>query len=322
MPRSIGQLWSKKKQVWSKSTILRREHTNLWESTHLKVHLKRIIISSTPKMSLNQENNIHVPNFHLAQLIHEYDIVNRHGKINNEMMSSILYLIKSESMATFYESICKKFSWNFDKNLFDEMKVKNEKSALSFDDKLKDLENHGGEIEILDALFDKAKFWSLVGEFTLSSSAYDKIITRDKTSTARKIDSWMGKARICLFEMNFSFLKDCITNLKALVEIGGDWDRRNRLKVYEALYHITQREFHNAAKLLLDSVSTFACDEICTYNQFMIYMVIANIMTLPRIDLFNKVVVNPQVISVIRLYHFTSFIILIFFNAFFLEKFQ
>jgi hypothetical protein len=48
---------------------------------------------------------------------------------------------------------------------------------------------------------------------------------------------------------------------------GGDWDRRNRLKVYEALSFIMSRNFSKAAELLLDCIATFTCVELTSYNQ-------------------------------------------------------
>lgn len=48
---------------------------------------------------------------------------------------------------------------------------------------------------------------------------------------------------------------------------GGDWDRRNRLKIYEAMYLITNRSFKKAADLLLDCIATFTCVELTSYNQ-------------------------------------------------------
>lgn len=48
---------------------------------------------------------------------------------------------------------------------------------------------------------------------------------------------------------------------------GGDWDRRNRLKVYEAMSLITARNLKKAAELLLDCIATFTCVELTGYNQ-------------------------------------------------------
>jgi len=39
-----------------------------------------------------------------------------------------------------------------------------------------------------------------------------------------------------------------------LIEEGGDWDRRNRLKVYQGLHALMMRDFKTAAKQFLDSL--------------------------------------------------------------------
>lgn len=80
---------------------------------------------------------------------------------------------------------------------------------------------------------------------------------------------------------------------------GGDWDRRNRLKVYLAVQRITQRDFEGAAPLLLDVISTFTCYEICDYNTFVFYTVLMAMVTLPRIQLKARVVDSPDILSVI-----------------------
>ena len=80
---------------------------------------------------------------------------------------------------------------------------------------------------------------------------------------------------------------------------GGDWDRRNRLKVYMALQRVTQRDFTGAAPLLLDVISTFTCYEVCTYHTFVFYAVLMGMVTLPRIQLKARVVDSPDILSVI-----------------------
>ena len=109
----------------------------------------------------------------------------------------------------------------------------------------------------------------------------------------------MSKTRI-LFELNMTSLKEYIAESKRLVDLGGDWDRRNRLKVYEALFLITRRDIHAAAALMLDCVATFSCTELCSYQTFIFYTIITNIMALPRSKFEKKLVRNPQIISVMR----------------------
>jgi len=61
----------------------------------------------------------------------------------------------------------------------------------------------------------------------------------------------------------------------SLIDSGGDWDRRNRLKVYRALHHLSIRDFKEAADLLIDSLSTFTSTELMEYEEFVAYTVLA-----------------------------------------------
>ena len=74
-----------------------------------------------------------------------------------------------------------------------------------------------------------------------------------------------------------------------LVEKGGDWDRRNRLKVYRGLHSLSIRQFKRGGELLLDALSTFTATELISYNDFVASTIIANVLTLNRPDLKKKV---------------------------------
>ena len=76
----------------------------------------------------------------------------------------------------------------------------------------------------------------------------------------------------------------------SLVEEGGDWDRRNRLKVYQGIYFLSIRDFKSAANNFLDSISTFTSYELMDYKTFVTYTVsmIASMIALERVDLRQK----------------------------------
>jgi 26S proteasome regulatory subunit N7 len=80
-----------------------------------------------------------------------------------------------------------------------------------------------------------------------------------------------------------------------LIEEGGDWDRRNRLKVYNGVHLISIRQFKHGGELLLDVLSTFTATELLSYNDFVALTVIANTLSLKRVDLKKKV--SPFLIS-------------------------
>jgi 26S proteasome regulatory subunit N7 len=67
-----------------------------------------------------------------------------------------------------------------------------------------------------------------------------------------------------------------------LIDSGGDWDRRNRLKVYRALHHLSIREFSQASELLIDSLSTFTATELMEYDDFVALTVLAGALGCDR----------------------------------------
>ena len=44
-----------------------------------------------------------------------------------------------------------------------------------------------------------------------------------------------------------------------LLEKGGDWERKNKLKVYEGIYRLIVRDFEAASTLFVDVIPTFNC---------------------------------------------------------------
>ena len=58
-----------------------------------------------------------------------------------------------------------------------------------------------------------------------------------------------------------------------------------------------ERDFKSAAELLLDGVATFTCTELCSYESFIFYAVLTNVLYLKRPDLKKKIVDGPEVRS-------------------------
>jgi hypothetical protein len=79
---------------------------------------------------------------------------------------------------------------------------------------------------------------------------------------------------------------------RRLVDAGGDWDRRNRLKVYRALHLLSIRQFSKAAPLLLDALPTFTATELIAYEEFVGLCVVAGVFALERKEVRKKVRLN------------------------------
>ena len=95
------------------------------------------------------------------------------------------------------------------------------------------------------------------------------------------------------------FVKKQVDRANMLVESGGDWDRRNRLKAYKGLHLLTIRSYNLAAPFLLDSLSTFTSYELCSYSSLVIYAVLAGSLSLKRVDFKAKVVDAPEIKAIL-----------------------
>src|ERR1700738_5194738 len=77
-------------------------------------------------------------------------------------------------------------------------------------------------------------------------AAYEEVF--EKTGVlGTKIDLVLAIIRMGLFYGDKLLVKKHVDRAKALVESGGDWDRRNRLKAYQGLYLLMVRSYALAA---------------------------------------------------------------------------
>lgn len=105
--------------------------------------------------------------------------------------------------------------------------------------------------------------------------------------------------RIGIFFGDKVSVKKNIERAGTLIEDGGDWDRRNRLKAYKGLHMLTIRSYNLAAPLLLDSLSTFTSYELCSYSALVIYSVLAGSLSLKRVDFKEKVVDAAEIKAIL-----------------------
>ena len=95
-------------------------------------------------------------------------------------------------------------------------------------------------------------------------------------------------------------LKKDVNTCKALVEDGADWDKKNKLKIFEGVYCMLVRDLPRAADLLLSSIATFTCVELMSYKDFVFYTVVTAMVTQDRKTIRKEVVHSPDILAVIR----------------------
>ena len=243
------------------------------------------------------------PRFELAQEAFRYGLClrDKDEKEGQILEKKLKEEIGSKQMAPFYEWCCGKFGWAVDEKWLSEMRAANETERLELEAKLEEATKNAGDTEVLDALFDAAQFYARIGDRQKAFIANDKVRDRQKVSSGKRVDSVINKIRLSLFYLDdLVVAKEQLLEAKKLAETGGDWDRNNRLAVYEAIYELANRDVDSAAKVFLGGVATFSCPEICSYPDFVFYAVLTNLLALERPELKKKIIDGPDVLVVIR----------------------
>ncbi|KAI9854576.1 MAG: hypothetical protein M1824_000283 [Vezdaea acicularis] len=188
------------------------------------------------------------------------------------------------------------FPW--DEKLYESLKSENSKELEEFEKEEQEATEKAGETEIQAAKGKRAEFWARVGDKDKAISSYEAVF--EKTGIlGTRIDLVLAMIRVGLFFGDKLLVKKTVDRAKALVESGGDWDRRNRLKAYEGLHLLTTRSYDLAAPLLLDSLSTFTSYELCGYSTLVTYAILAGSVSLKRVDFKQKVVDAPEIKAIV-----------------------
>ncbi|KPM37378.1 hypothetical protein AK830_g9168 [Neonectria ditissima] len=201
--------------------------------------------------------------------------------------SSLVGMIATKPTATIVN-----LPW--DEGLYNKLKEDNDRELDEFKKEEDEAEEQAGDTEIIAAKGKRAEFWAR----DKAIAAYESVFEKTGILGA-KIDLVLAIIRMGLFYGDKPLVKKHVERAKTLVETGGDWDRRNRLKAYEGLHLLTLRSYNLGAPLLLDSLSTFTSYELCTYSNLVVYSVLAGSVSLKRIDFKSKVVDAPEIKAIL-----------------------
>lgn len=240
-----------------------------------------------------------MPNLEVAQvkfqLQHCAETTEEKKRLSDQLMTAI----QKDQMGPFYKQCVRDLKWDEDAKLKKDLAEANKKELQNLEDKIKDAEESLGESEIREALLNKAEYLVKVGDKEAAVTAIRKTIEKT-VGLGNRMDMVFLLIRLGLFYMDHDLVTRNLDKAKQLLEEGGDWDRRNRLKVYNGLYALAVRDFAQAAKLFLETVSTFTSYELMSYEQFVKYAVYASVIALDRGELHDKVVKGSEIAEVMH----------------------
>ncbi|CAI8619227.1 unnamed protein product [Vicia faba] len=102
--------------------------------------------------------------------------------------------------------------------------------AKAGSDGIADAEDNLGESEVREAHLAKSLFFIRIGD---KEKALEHLkITETKTvAVGQKMDLVFYTLQLGFFDMDFDLISKSVDKAKSLFEEGGDWERKNRLKV-------------------------------------------------------------------------------------------
>lgn len=213
--------------------------------------------------------------------------------------AQLMHAIKRGNMAPLYKACCEDLGWMVDDALLAEMEAANTAELERLKAAIKDAEDNLGSSEIREAYLANAEYLSLIGAKDKAVSALRDAMEKT-SSTGQRMDITFLLCRLGMFWGDDDLVKRNIDKAEALLEEGGDWDRRNRLKVYKGCFHIASRDFKAAAEQLLSTVSTFTSTELLEYEDFVTLTVLSAIVAVDRPELKKKVVNGPEIQEVLH----------------------
>ena len=154
-----------------------------------------------------------------------------------------------------------------------------EQKIKEFDKKIEDCKEREGDVEVRDNILDKAEW--LKDEARdyphaerIFREAYDM-----SGGASRKMEILFEIILMNLEKYDLDALKKDVATCKQLVEDGADWDKKNKLKIFEGVYCMLIRDFKRASDLLLSSIATFTAVELLEYADFIFYAVLMGLLT-------------------------------------------
>lgn len=182
-----------------------------------------------------------------------------------------------------------------------EMEVTIEKTLTKFDEDIKDSKENLGDIEVLDLYKKKLMFSYYSKPEADTLKVLEELNGLKGISTGQKIDNCLLKLRLGLFFKDFGILESTIEEIDKFLEVGGDWERRNRFKVYKGLYYILKRNFKQASENFIPTISTFTSTELMSYKEFLKYCIYSASISLNRVEFKEKIIDSAPIKAILTL---------------------
>lgn len=203
--------------------------------------------------------------------------------------------IREGKMLPYYKSLCQAYGWEIDNNIVKEFEHVNEEEKDHLEDVIVKATENKSEEDVRIGYQNLAMFHLRVGDFEKSKQTLADLLDHT-VGLGQKIDAVFCQMRLGFFFKDYSNINELLDSAHSLINAGGDWERKNKLKVYEGLVLCYKRNFLQAAELFISTIATYAAVELFSHKDFIYRTVVLGILSLNRTDFRDKIV-KPTEIS-------------------------
>ncbi|EPY38002.1 26S proteasome regulatory subunit N7 [Angomonas deanei] len=204
--------------------------------------------------------------------------------------------MRTHHMAPYIRMIQAAMGWDdFTEAELAEMDKINAGKLEQWESKARDATDNLGDVEVRDALQGKCDLYARIGDLDNFLQANDACSVKTLAAGPR-MDLCFQRVRMGIAFSDNNIAAEGLQKAQKLM-LSSDWERRNRLKVYEGVYYIFVRDFKKGSELLLESINTFASGELLSFKDFVFVTIIASLPVLSRGELKKKIIDSPEVLS-------------------------
>ena len=246
-------------------------------------------------------SEVFLPNINVIEWVHELRLPEQLSSAEQKEHAErcLLEHVKRDEMLPFYHQLVQEFHWPLDTDLVERLTQANEKESKALDDALTDAEENFGDTEVKVALLAKANFLCRIGDLDGCITAYEK--AREKTvGSGGRLDVLLTLIRIHILSGRQKMAQKILAAAEQDCEKGGDWERRNRLKIFSAILMVQCRKFAQAVQWLLECVAIFSASDLITFKHFIFITVVLSLISLERPLLKSKVLENSKITQVLE----------------------
>eukprot|EP00755_Sulcionema_specki_P006549 Sspe_Gene.35768::Locus_17314_Transcript_1_1_Confidence_1.000_Length_1068::g.35768::m.35768/K03037/PSMD6, RPN7; 26S proteasome regulatory subunit N7 len=233
----------------------------------------------------------------LLQLRFEYTSEHKAFEDKTRIQEAILKEVHDHNMLPYYNLLHESFMWPLDEAKVKQMKEANDKALAALEAKYKDAQENYGETEVREVILERCNFYARIGDKEKCLESNREALTVGKVGLGPKLDMEFQRIRLGIAFNDNKLIQEGIDKAHELLLTEGDWERRNRLKVYEGIYLMTKRQFAEGANLLLEALCAFSSGELVEYKHFVMYTTLMAMVTLDRPTLKKKILTSSEVLQ-------------------------